>query len=291
MTGDAFADPTEIGLRSRRPRWGVVLGVASAVVVVAAVVIPHFTARRSVYRNDTSAIATLRNLVNVQADFRKRAAVDVDGDGRGDFGHILELVGELGPRLDARGLRRRVPLTPPMLSPVLANVNRAGVVAKSGYCFAVFLPGRDGGWVAERGPSYERQPTSTPPCGGGGCRGQVPAVAPWTPGDPLDLDAPWPEDTEHPEDALVAEVDADVAEIEWLAVAWPAAYGNSGSVAFLATSGGAVYRTGNESGRLNGSQAIPSEPSQLLPSPWAPGTPLPRDRFTARDGTVWVETK
>ena len=94
--------------------------------------------------NGTAAIATLRNLASCEIQFRAAAKVDVDGDGRGEYGTFGEMTGAVGLRTDAAGRTRGEVLRPAILSPALANVSAEGIVTKSGYCFRIFLPARGG---------------------------------------------------------------------------------------------------------------------------------------------------
>jgi hypothetical protein len=277
MTGDAWRDPTEVHRDRRGPRWLPILGVVVGVGVVAAVAIPRLRGPSSVYRNDTAALATLRNLASVQEQFRDAAAVDVDGDGRGEFGTLGEMTGAAGLRRDASGGRRDQPLDVPMLSPSLANVSNAGIVTKAGYAFAVFLPAPGGRWIRERGGAALRW--SIPPR----------RDPPWTPGDPLDLDSPWPgEGPPDPRVAFASDLDVDAAEIEWLAVAWPFVFGQSGQAAFLVTSAGDVYRCPNTRARWSGSQSVPFDPARLLPTGWRPGRGLGGRAYATPDGDTWA---
>ena len=81
------------------------------------------------------------------------AKIDVDGDGIGEYGTILELTGTAGVRTSPDGSDRGKPLSPAVLSPALANVNANGIVTKSGYCFRIYLPAKGGAAARERGPA------------------------------------------------------------------------------------------------------------------------------------------
>lgn len=102
--------------------------------------------------NDTAAMATLRNLSNVQAEFSASRAVDLDGDGVGEFGSFQELTASSGLRTDPAAGVRGGPLKPAMLSPSLASVDAQGTVTKAGYRFRILLPGGGGSAVGERSP-------------------------------------------------------------------------------------------------------------------------------------------
>lgn len=91
---------------------------------------------------ERAAIATLRNISSAQAQLQASSAIDVDGDGAGEYGTFAELSG--GCTL--RGTTRT--LNPPVLSSSFRRVQR-GVVERAGYFFAIFLPDATGQGLAE----------------------------------------------------------------------------------------------------------------------------------------------
>jgi hypothetical protein len=93
-------------------------------------------------RNESAAIATLKNICSAQCQCQAAAAIDVNKNGVGEYGTFAELAG----RDRVRG--GQAPITPPVLSTAFAKVED-GVVVRSGYCFRMFLPGKDGAAVAE----------------------------------------------------------------------------------------------------------------------------------------------
>jgi len=105
---------------------------------VAIVFMPHRCARLNA--NETAAIATLRNLASAQEQFRGIRAVDLDRDGRGEYGTFREL--SAGGFLRGDELLGR--LHPPHLSGAFRTVGSAGEVNRSGYYFRIYLPGADG---------------------------------------------------------------------------------------------------------------------------------------------------
>ena len=129
-------------------RWAlIVLGVAALV----AVAIPNILEPKVSWA-DTSSIAALRNLASVQADFRKRALVDGDGDGIGEFGTFGEMTRTCGLRKDSTGTARGALLSVAVLSPVFTNVSADGIATRSLYCFRILLPAKGGGWSREGPP-------------------------------------------------------------------------------------------------------------------------------------------
>lgn len=105
--------------------------------------------------NESAAIATLKNLSSAQQEFARLRAVDLDGDGRGEFGAFGELSGAAMLREQSwrSGPSRR--LATPLLSAAFGSPI-AGRVQRSGYCFQIWLQTAGGAWCgsdAARGPT------------------------------------------------------------------------------------------------------------------------------------------
>lgn len=121
--------------------------VIAIIAIIASIAIPNLLAAR-VSANETSAIATLRNISSAQAQFQGSAKCDRDTDGEGEYGFFAELSGLIPPRGGVNVI------TPPSLSGVFQNINN-GVVTKSGYIFHMYLPGANGVAAAEEGAGGE----------------------------------------------------------------------------------------------------------------------------------------
>lgn len=93
-------------------------------------------------RNESAAIATLKNISSAQAQCQACAIIDANGNGSGEYGTFAELTG----RDVVRG--GKVAMNPPVLSTAFRKVED-GVVTRNGYCFRIFLPGQQGVPVAE----------------------------------------------------------------------------------------------------------------------------------------------
>jgi hypothetical protein len=106
---------------------------------------------------ESTAVATLRELVRAELQFAESAAIDTDRDGRGEHGYLGELTGAARLRIDASGRLGHDVLRDPLLPVALAAVVD-GTAEREGYLLAVFLPGPDGSWIAEQ-----------PDGGGAGC--------------------------------------------------------------------------------------------------------------------------
>jgi len=92
--------------------------------------------RRRMNANESAAIATLKNICSAQAQCQASGVIDVNKNGQGEYGTF----GEMSGRHVVRGGTRCI--TPPVLSAAFARV-RGGIVMRSGYCFRIFLPGKD----------------------------------------------------------------------------------------------------------------------------------------------------
>jgi hypothetical protein len=202
--------------------------------------------------NEVAAIATLRDIARCQRIFRDARIIDVDGDGRGEAGHLGEMSAAVGPRLDARGTRRG-PVHPPCIFTPrnLRPAGAGGVSLHAGYGFALLLPARGGGWVGEHGG--------------------IPADSP-----PLPLDAA---------------VDEDLAEEGWLALAWPVVHGTSGNRVFLVAADGRVLQGDNARHRWEGAAAVPIAVADALPPDGTDGRSLPTAGFVSAGGKKWRPTR
>jgi hypothetical protein len=93
--------------------------------------------------NETTAIATLRNLCSAQAQFQACGLADEDNDGTGEYGCFAELSGAL----PVRGTKNVI--SPPVLSGAFKLLTKQGTVHRAGYVFAITLPGKKGVPIAE----------------------------------------------------------------------------------------------------------------------------------------------
>lgn len=201
----------------RRLATGVAV-VVGCVSVLAFVAAPHH-AHHGVIGNETAALATLRNLCSAQQQFRERGLADADADGKGEYG----LFGELSGACFVRGTER--PLDPPVLSASFRVVDEQGVVHRSGYCFRIFLPGREGGWVTEHTTPRPVVVAPVPVSEQGCCAGR-------------DL-----RPVARSEVAVTGPVAPDSAEQRWYAYAWPIDAGRTGNRSFYVDQDGDIYAT------------------------------------------------
>ena len=109
--------------------------------IVATLALPRLLSAR-LGSNETTAVATLRELVTAQAQFQKRGLADEDRDGLGEMGTF----GELSGAVAVRGGRV---LVPHILSASFRSLNITGEVTKHGYQFRIFLPNALGQGLGE----------------------------------------------------------------------------------------------------------------------------------------------
>ncbi len=118
--------------------------VVAIIAIIASIAIPKLLSAR-LAANESAAIATLRSISSAQAQVQSSAAIDTDSDGGGEYAFLGELAGIRQMRVDdgagaaAIGAATDI-LTPSVLSSAFGNIDANGVVSRSGYCFAVYLP-------------------------------------------------------------------------------------------------------------------------------------------------------
>ncbi|MBL8752545.1 MAG: hypothetical protein JNK15_04525 [Planctomycetes bacterium] len=92
-------------------------------------------------RNESAAIAALKNISSGQSQMQASGLIDENGNGAGEYGFFAEMAGAV----PSRGGRV---CSPPVLSPRFGRLD-GGRVHTGGYVFQMFLRGPDGTWVAE----------------------------------------------------------------------------------------------------------------------------------------------
>lgn len=118
--------------------------VVAIIAIIASIAIPKLLSAR-LAANESAAIATLRSISSAQAQVQSSAAIDCDSDGGGEYAFLGELAGVRRLRVDdgagaaAIGAATDI-LAPSVLSSAFGNLDANGVITRSGYCFAVYLP-------------------------------------------------------------------------------------------------------------------------------------------------------
>ena len=240
-TGVAAAD------RPRRRRTALVVGGAVAL-LAALLAFVNWDDEPQFGDTGTGCIAMLRHLGTIEFSFKAQGAVDLDGDGTGEYGFPREFDGIEGVRATSDGSTRGARLRTPLLPRVWADAQ--GVWLRSGHFVRVFLPGTDGAAVHQGGAES----------GSDGGR--------------VDL-------------AFSGSVDTEAAESTWCAYGWPAMYMNSGKHAFFADSSGAIWWSENDGGLYSGLERRPDALAASAPGAEGRlGVAAGPDR-PARDGQVW----
>lgn len=99
-------------------------------------------------RNESAAVATLKNISSAQAQCQASAVIDANQNGAGEYGYFGELSGASPVRGDASGGVGKQVINPPVLSRAFAKVEGA-CVERSGYVFQIWLPSKAMTAVAE----------------------------------------------------------------------------------------------------------------------------------------------
>ena len=121
--------------------------VIAIIAILAAIAVPNLLAAK-LSANETSAIATLRNLASAQAMVQGAGRIDVDNDAIGEFGTFIELAGRdgvrknriTGPPAASDFAVQGQEIRPAIISQSLGTVDGNGFVNKSGYLFMILLP-------------------------------------------------------------------------------------------------------------------------------------------------------
>ena len=194
--------------------------VVAIIAIIASVAIPKLMAAR-LSANESAAISTLRSLSSAQAQLQSSSAIDSDADGGGEYAYFGELSGTDPMRVsvNAGGVITQAigtvangdVLSPAVMSSAFGNVV-ASIVTRSGYNFAIFLPGATAGGVV---------PGIAEAAGGGSGAGAL---------------IPNPNN----------------CEIFWCAYAWPTTVNQSGNRTFFINQEGDLLQNLNRNGLYTG---------------------------------------
>lgn len=92
--------------------------------------------------NETTAVASCRNVISAMAQAQATARVDEDRDGTGEYPGFLESSGAIPGRMPRA-------LVPPVLASAFKMLTANGEVLRSGYLYRVYLPDAHGAGVGE----------------------------------------------------------------------------------------------------------------------------------------------
>jgi len=224
--------------------------VIAILTIVAAIAIPKMLSAR-LAANETSAIATLKAILQAQSQVQSRGAVDTDSDGAGEFAYLGELMGLVPARVSVGGNPGPGVVGVDELepSPLLQSLGpvQNGVSEHSGYFFQLWLPtaavGGAVGGLAEEATGGKTA-------------------------------APFP--------------DSNTSEVMFAAYAWPSNNGRSGEMTFFINQEGVVMRTRNNGpGAYDGLTSMPDFDAALT-QPNDLSSTLALNGAASNDGNVWV---
>lgn len=240
-------------------RQAALLGfVAVAVIASAALALPW--TRSTGCRNDVRVAASLRNIWSSEQEFQRRARVDLDRDGVGEFAYLSELSG-------ATALPGGIVfLNPPLLSGAYRTARADGTVGRSGYRIRVWLPDSAGDGVHEFGPPPEPPGPQRKRC----CDPDAPATPPRPP--------------RAVRDSATDRVAPALAARRWCAYAWPSEHGRTGSTTLFIDQDGVVLWT--EDSRSTGDQG-PDPGAAFVHGGLRSISGETGDGARAQDGNVW----
>lgn len=111
-------------------------GSVAVLPIIASIAIPKLLSAR-LSANEAAAFSTMRSISSAEAQTQASGAIDIDGDGVGEYGFL----GEMAGAVPLRGTNER--LDPAVLSPSM-GATQNGVLTRSGYMFQVWLPAARG---------------------------------------------------------------------------------------------------------------------------------------------------
>ncbi len=107
-------------------------------------------AEQQLNRNESAAIAALKNISSAQWQLQASGIFDVDGDGAGEFGFLHELAtGASFVEGEIVSGRHPNVLHASYATRARVAANGGGAVVRSGYVFQMWLPSGPVGWVVE----------------------------------------------------------------------------------------------------------------------------------------------
>jgi type IV pilus assembly protein PilA len=112
--------------------------VVAIIAIIASIAIPNLLSAR-LNANESSAVATLKNISSAQAQCQASGIIDGNGNGQGEYGYFGELSGRTFVR-GANNAATSLRMNPPVMSTAFGNIALARV-NRSGYIFQMYLPG------------------------------------------------------------------------------------------------------------------------------------------------------
>jgi len=232
--------------------------VVAIIAIIASIAIPKLMSAR-LAANEAAAIATLRSVSSAQAQIQSSGAIDTDADGAGEYAYFAELAGSVpmrvsdnavpGPAAGQGGGAADI-LSPSILPSAFGTVS-GGLVSRSGYYFAMYLP------------SLTFQGIGEDPAGGGAASAGGAAT----------------------------NINANNSEIMWCCYAWPMDTGATGNRCFFVNQEGDLLQCQNRqsppfSGTTAGGGAQPGWDDAYLLSDMSSG--LRVGVASVGTGTIWT---
>jgi prepilin-type N-terminal cleavage/methylation domain-containing protein len=206
--------------------------VIAIIAIIASIAIPNLLAAK-LSANETSAIATLRNLSSAQVMIQGAGRIDTDNDSIGEFGTFLELAGRTGARKGFTAgspaysdfSRQGEPVRPAIISASMGMVDAQGFIPKSGYALMILLPDSSdpAKWVHETNTG-----TFDTPIAGVSSNGQSGGGS--------------------------NKIGVDLSENLWCGYAIPMTRGTSGNRCFFTNQAGDVLQSANDVAKHSGTQ-------------------------------------
>ena len=225
------------------------LVVVAVIAIVSSIAIPKMMSAR-LAAHETSAIATLKAIMNAQAQTQSRGVIDTDVDGAGEFAYLAEMTGDVPARVSAGGapgpgMPGIDELEPSALLQALGSVQN-GCAQYHGYMFQLWLPGPAGGAIG---------------------------------GIPEDLtggktSGPYP--------------DPNTSEQLFCVYAWPREVDRTGQAAFFINQQGLVLRTFNRGAGAYSGTTTPPGFDAAFTQAGDMSSPLALNGLVANDSNLWV---
>ncbi len=207
---------------------------------------------KQIWKNESDVVRALASIHRAQATAAKRALIDTDGDGLGEYATLRELTG-------GRSTRRKEPIRPPLLPNAFApKPEHLGDLRLAGYRIRLYLPGH--------------RRTAIPMTSAFGGRGEFLSLG--TSGGWYTRSVPGPE-----------AVDMAKAETHWWAYAWPEELEVTGRRTFYIDQDGQVWATAPRAGAYEGTQSPPAPDAAFAAPGRYPGGVSPALR--SADGNRW----
>lgn len=224
--------------------------VVAIISIVAAITIPNILQCRMA-ANESTTIGTMKTIATQESIFQARREVDQDGNGRGEYGLLGELAGEIALRPGTRLIAN-----PPYLSQSLCTGGNAGngTAQKSGYMVMLYLSNAMAGNTNIAGNDKDL---------GGNTETGGPRAAP---------------------EAI------PLQESYFVVYAWPTILGGTGYRSFFVNENGEVYWTRMEATTYDGLRAMPAANAAFINGGAVFRSRIASPPTPGNDRNQWIQT-